>query len=307
MSSPTTEIAVAFVVREKFSWALASLRRLYAIAGAPFTLYFVEGFYPPAVLAEIDAFLAGKDNVVRIQAGRFLYPNEALNLVIERFTEPWLCLLQNDVMISGGILAQFLKSARALDCGLLMPATLDVEQGAPALHRETDAAWDIVETAGRAAVVVVDEPEIRHGCMATWQFEKHCLFMSGAAARAVWPLPPLNTREHIDLAMRLKRGGFTGYLDPLAQAMYVPTPPMPLRDFECDYFRFRWDMLRARQSHDYVRETWHIDELQDAMRFCADQNRALTPQAVLRNYTAVSELAPWPEQFALSGLQASRV
>ena len=55
-SSP--EIAVAFVIREKFACALASLRRLYALAGAPFTLYLVDGVYPREVRDEIERFLA---------------------------------------------------------------------------------------------------------------------------------------------------------------------------------------------------------------------------------------------------------
>ena len=84
MPAAQPEIAVAFIVREKFAWALASLKRLYALAGAPFTLYLVDGGYPPAVRAGLEAFLADKTNVVRIEVGRFLFPGEALNLVIER-------------------------------------------------------------------------------------------------------------------------------------------------------------------------------------------------------------------------------
>ena len=51
MPAPQPEVAVAFVIREKFAYALASLQRLYRFADAPFRLYFVDGGYPGAHFA----------------------------------------------------------------------------------------------------------------------------------------------------------------------------------------------------------------------------------------------------------------
>src|SRR5215204_4545056 len=94
-------LAIAFVVREKFGWALPALRRLYAHTGEPFRLYFVDPGYPPQVREEIDRFLAGRD-VVHIRLPGFAYPNEQINAVLPRITEPWLALFKNDTLVGPG-------------------------------------------------------------------------------------------------------------------------------------------------------------------------------------------------------------
>jgi GT2 family glycosyltransferase len=292
------EIAVAFVIREKFSWALASLRRLYALAGAPFTLYFVDSVYPSAVRAALEEFLAGKDNVVRIEAGRFLYSSEALNLVIERIAEPYLFLLQNDVLIGRHALESLLETARALDCAVVAPVILDTDTGVPAIHRDTAKPFAIVEEAGRTYVTRTAPQERLKGRPRVHHFEMHCMLMKAETARAVAPLPPLSVHEHIDLAIDLRRLGHAAYLDDRARVLYMDTPPLPLRDFECPYYRFRWDPLRARQSDGYVRSKWRLADLFDAMLFVARQHTALRPEAVLTRYESVFEADLWPEEIA---------
>lgn len=290
------DVAVAFVIREKFSWALASLKRLYALAGAPFTLYFVDGVYPQSVRAEIDAFLGVKDNVVRLEAERFLYPSEALNLVVERLREHHVLLLQNDVLISRDSLAHLLETAHLLGCDVVAPQTLDMEQGRPEVHRLTDRPRCIAEEDQRIYVERAWTPEVLRGRTRLHHFELHCALFSTAALRTVHPLPPLNTREHIDLAVAFWKQGLRAYQDDRAQAVYMPSPPLPLREYECDYFRFRWDLGRARLSHEYVENKWRLADMQSAMRFVEQQNEALAPERVLR-HDAGSETDSLPDQF----------
>ena len=118
------------------------------------------------------------------------------------------------------------------------------------------------------------------------------------AARAVALLPPLNVHEHIDLSIALWRQGRVAYLDERAKVLYAGSPPLPLRDFECPYFRFRWDPTRARQSDRYVRDKWHIADLFDVMPFVARQHLALRPESVLTRYDSAFEADSWPEEIA---------
>ena len=85
MSSSTPEIAIAFVVREKFGWALPSLQRLYRYIDQEFTLYFVDCGYPAAVRRQIGDFFRDKNNVVEIRATRYLLPNESLKSIFASF------------------------------------------------------------------------------------------------------------------------------------------------------------------------------------------------------------------------------
>ncbi len=292
------ELAVAFVIREKFSWSLASLKRLYALAGTPFTLYFVDARYPAPVRAELEAFLAGKENVVRIEVPRFLYPSEALNLVVQHAEEPWLLQLQNDVLLSRGAAASMLETARALDCGLVTPLLLDTDEGRLAAHRHSADPVRLVEESGRLVFRDDPAPERRRGRLRMHYFEMHCFLMSRAAARAVTPLAPLSVHEHIDLVAALRAAGEEAYLDENARALFLDSPPVPLRDYEAAFYRFRWEPARARLSQEYVRDRWKLAELFDVLPFVARQQAALRPESLIAGYDSLFAADLWDEALA---------
>ncbi len=296
--SQQPEVAVVFHARHRFAWTLAALRRLYALAGAAFRLYLVDGVYPREVRAELDPFLADKSDVVRIAARRFLYPNEALNLALARLTEPYVFLLQNDVLLSRGALASALAAIRRLDCDVVSPEVLDDVAGTPAAHLESSAALVIRERADGVWVEPDTSPEEHDGYRRLYHFEMHCLLLKAESLRAVGPLPPLNVHEHIDLAVALWRQNRTVYLDRASRALVMDTPPGPLRDYECPYYRFRWDAGRARQSQELVRQRWRMANLFDVMPFIREKHTALQPSAVLAGYDRALEADQWPAEIS---------
>jgi len=292
--SPQAEVGVAFVVREKFAWTLASLQRLYALAGAPFRLYFVDGGYPREVRAALDAFLAGKDNVVRLSAPRFLYPSEALNLALASITEPYVFLLQNDVLIGRDALASALEVAQRLDCDGVSPDILDCAGGAPQPHHESSLPLALRERGGQVWIERDATPEERGGHRRLPHFELHCLLLRSRTVRSLAPLAPLSVHEHVDLAVALWREDRPVYLDHRARALFMDSPPLPLRDYECAFYRFRWDRSRARLSQDYVRNKWRMGNLFDPMPFVERQHGALLPEKILTGYASALEADRWP-------------
>jgi len=294
--SQQPQVAVVFHIRHRFAWTLAALQRLYALAGAAFRLYLVDGVYPQELRAALDAFLADKTDVVRIPARRFLYPNEALNLALARITEPYAFLLQNDVLISRDALASALATIRRLDCDVVSPEVLDNVAGAPAPHHESSAALVIRERADGVWVEPDAFPEQRDGYRRLHHFEMHCLLLKAEALRAVGPLPPLNVHEHVDLAVALWRQKRTVFLDRASRALVIDTPPGPLRDYECPYYRFRWDAARARQSQELVRQRWRMANLFDVMPFIREKHTALQPAAVVAGYDSALEADQWPAE-----------
>jgi hypothetical protein len=295
---PLSDIAVAFIVREKFSWALASLRRLYALAGAPFTLYLVDSVYPARVRAEIDAFLADQTNVVRVEAGRFLFANEAISLVLRRATEPLLLVLQNDVLIARDLLKRLRESLSAVKCDVVVPLLLDIGSGHFETHRDTGDPKGLVEEDGQVFVERTVPAESVLGRSRVYQIENHCLLARADALRQLRLSPRLNTREHIDLSVALWKSGRTVFRDNAAEALFVDSPPVPLHDFDCDFYRFRWDLAAARRSNEEVRLKWRVAGMSDSLPFVERQQQALDPGAVLRGRSPASEIDPWPETFS---------
>ncbi len=276
------DIAVAFIIREKFGWTLESLRRLYANCPEPFTIYIVDCGYPPEIRAGMEAFLESRAHVEWIDADRFLYPNEALNLVTARATEPFLCKIENDVFVEPGFLGFLSETSRALDCEIVAPLTLEAEPGkAPVPHRDEDGGTRgrfEREPDGRVAVFERRSPDTEAGHTRVHRFELHAMLLKTEALRAMSPLPALNSREHLDLAMRAWTAGFRAYFDPRAVATYVYPP---IHGFDREYFRFRWDPAMALRSHAYVKATWNIRRMPRAMEFVRCHQEYLREENIL--------------------------
>jgi hypothetical protein len=298
MLSQQPEVAVAFTIRHKFKWTLASLQRLYALAGVPFRLYVVDAVYPPEVRSAIDEFLADKTNVVRLTVRRFLYPNESLNLALSGISERYVFLLQNDVLISRDALATALATAKRLDCDVVSPEVLDNAAGAPTAHHESSAALVIRERPDGLWVEADSSPERRNGYRRLHLFEMHCLLIRADALRAAGPLAPFNVHEHVDVALAWWRQGRSVYLDEASRVLVMDTPPEPLRVYEIPYYRFRWDWTRARQSQDYIREKWRMANLFDVKPFIELKHSALRPEAIVSDYGSALEADQWPAEIS---------
>ena len=272
MSSSTPEIAIAFVVREKFGWALPSLQRLYRYIDQEFTLYFVDCGYPAAVRRQIGDFFRDKNNVVEIRATRYLLPNESLNLVIDKATEKYICLVQIDVLIAPRFMDELLSTLQKRQCAIVWPMTYEIQDGKREPHRSEYTDTRIVEGKKFLQVQqvqpddkIVTDPErqIHH-------VEMHCLMMTMEAARALSPFPAINTREHIDLAVNAYRQGMSVFANEKAHANYVLPP---IFDYDADYFSFRWDLDVAIHSHNFVAERWNIQPFPIAMSFVRHHRR----------------------------------
>jgi hypothetical protein len=298
MAAP--EVAVAFTIREKFSGALASLRRLYDLAEIPFTLYFVDGRYPASMLPALQGLLADKPNVVWIAADRFLYPSEALNLVVAQAQEPLLFSLQNDVLISRSALERLVASMNRFRADIVVPTILDLVDGTPSRHRDADneAFIAFVEREGKIRGAPEAAPRWINGGRRIDYFELHCFLARTQVLRALGPLPPLNMHEHVDLSIALWRAGNSVVHDDQVRTLYAGSPPLPLRDFESPYFQFRWDAARARQSDRFLRSKWPIAELFEPDQFIQHQLQALRPEAILSRYESVFAADSWPPELA---------
>jgi hypothetical protein len=282
------QVAIAFPVREKFGWALAALRRIYAYTEVPFRLYFIDCGYPAAVRAEIDAFLAGRGNVVGIRASRFLFPNEAVNEAIARMEEPFLSIVQNDVLVHPGYMRAQLEALERFEAEVVFPLTYDYKDGAREMHRDEYTDTCIVAAEGRIRAqqprpgAAPDPDEARR----VEHFELHSLTMSARAAREFYPLPYINTREHIDLAVHAWHKRLAAVHEPRAHVGYVYPP---LREYDVDYFRFRWDRKHAAQSHVYIARRWNMHAVPGSLSFVDEHNAYADPQRVKRGAAAPSE------------------
>lgn len=282
-------VAIAFVVREKFAWALPALQRIYRYTKEPFQLYFVDCGYPPELRSEIQTFLADFDNVTWIERTTYLYPNEALNLVIKRARESYLCLIQNDVLIEENFMSELLDTFVQQGCDIVWPMTYELEGGKREPHRDEYTDTRIEEQGDTFKVQQPKSPdEIENTAVRRIDhFEMHCLMFTRKAAESLAPFPRINTREHIDCAVCAYKKGLIVFANERARANYVLPP---IHDFDADYFAFRWDAQLADASHREVALRHRISPMPSAMGFVLQHGKNALPEKRIRGGAVTSEL-----------------
>ena len=97
-----TNITIGFVPRERFSSAAESLESILTETDTPYEMLIVDCATPPAVWAEIETLIEGRDNVRVLHTDHILLPNEAKNLVINETKTEYLCLIENDNLVEPG-------------------------------------------------------------------------------------------------------------------------------------------------------------------------------------------------------------
>lgn len=275
MENSPPELAIGFIVREKFSAALESLNRIYRFTDIPFKLYFVNTGYPPAILQELQAFLQDKEHVLTLNYDRFLLPNESLNEIIQHLTEPALCVVENDVMVEPGYIQSMLKVLHRHHCGIVSPRIYH-GFGEDKLHFDPPISV-ITKQAEHYVSDVVRYPkpgyQLVEGERQIFHIEKHCFLMTQAAAKVICPLETfLNTREQIDFSLKAFEAGQTIFMDPNAYVSYMPPPIEPVDE---EFFRFRWDVDCAQFSNDYIEKKWRLLNFRKSMEFIHEMNKFL--------------------------------
>jgi hypothetical protein len=283
------KLAVAFVVREKFGWALAALRRLYAHTAEPFRLYFVDPGYPPQVLKEIDALLAGRD-VVRIKLPGFALPNEQINAVLPRVSEPWLALFKNDTLVGPRWLELMRESCARHQAAVAFPMLQETRDGEVIMHRDLMTRMVFTDVGGRLDVLRLAKPgELpidADGVHPVHLIETHGLLFRTDVAKALWPLPLISARNHLDISIHLWRRGVTVVHDP--RVVMTSVFP-PIRDYDLDFFRQRWDQHTAYESHVYIHRRWAVIKVPNALPFIRDHVEYAEAGKVQAAYDSPSE------------------
>jgi hypothetical protein len=75
----------------------------------------------------------------------------------------------------------------------------------------------------------------------------------------------LSARAEVDVSMSLYRAKVPVVFEPNARVIYVPPPPIFVD--ERDYYLFKWDLARAEQNHNTLKERWGLIDLPSSHEF----------------------------------------
>jgi hypothetical protein len=254
------------VSRDRWAPAPKSLELLLARTDERYPVVVVDGGAPGAVAAAFDrAATSGRVRIVR--RPRFLAGNEARNLGADGASTEWLAFVENDSILSDGWLDELLKVGEASAAASVYPAYLLVRQHGLEVHglgcdlevsgpegaqviRETQAfewgqRWNAIARELHPAPRLQGEPH-------AWVVRREVLERMGGFDEHL-----LGWFDHLDFALQHRALGLTAWFVPTATCIYMPPPPLALRDVPT--FALRWSTDWLIRSRDRICASWGFD------------------------------------------------
>jgi hypothetical protein len=283
-------ITIGFVPRERFSVASKCLQRIFDCTPIPFNLTVVDCNIPQVYWQQMEMVLRNRGNVRVIRVDRYLLPNQAKNLVIQKSTDDFICLMENDVLVEECWLTNLIAACEEHPADVAVPLILE-GQGGPVhfdnnlghikMAQQSDGLK--IEIVPRSTPKELDSSASRRS---THFMEVHCLLFRRKVFSRIGPFDEtLNTREHVDLSLALHSAGVPVVFEPKSRVTFLP-PPFVEPD-EREYFYFRWDIERATMCHDRIRERWNLLNLPSSIDFVKEQHRIGSTHLVRKELEAL--------------------
>lgn len=269
----SARVTLIVVPRERFSYALPALDRLYDGVGPghpPFELIYVTGGAPAAVVAGL-ARRARRHGFRLLESDCPLSPTEARNAGLAEADTDYVVFMDNDIAVHPGWLAALLRCADETGADVVCPVICwgPLRGGEPDFERvhfaggmlnireenglrrarEEDRYW------GRPWSEVSAIP--RTQCTLA---EFHCMLARRALFERTGPLDEsiYSTREHVDFSLSVAQAGGAIWVEPAARASYVL--PTAYTAADVAYHLLRWSTGWNHASLARLNRKWNLND-----------------------------------------------
>jgi GT2 family glycosyltransferase len=268
-SSADPEVTIVVSPRERFSYARQSLESVYEQTQFPFKLIYVSAGSPRRLNRYLEA-KAEERGFELIRTNRYLAPNQARNLGLSKVKSKYVVFIDNDVLFTPGWLDALVQCVEETGAWVVCPIYI---MGRPELQ--------IIHMAGGTISIQDEEGKriFRDGNRFRTKYlpdvaallqrdrsdyaEFHCMLLRTDVFERLGPLDEklLNTHEHIDISMTVRKAGGSIYIEPKAVVAYVPPPPLAWSDLR--YFMLRWSEKWSLASLRHFEDKWNVVDRTD--------------------------------------------
>lgn len=257
------KVTVVITPRDRYSGVIECIQNLYKQTPEPFLLKVVNLAYPKEIERELIQLLATKDNAELIEMG-LIIPMEAMRNVRDSITTPYVMFLDNDSNVTKGWLSPLLSIAESDEkIAIVNPLTLEkagVDIGAPLRNHMFTNEITCLEVEGTD--YLIEEKHYRRALpedipqevVASEMFELHGVLFNTKILQEI-ELPQMVIREHIDIAIQLKKLGYKVFSQPSSIVIFDNLGTrMELADMK--FFFFRWGKTLTWQSSRLFEQRW---------------------------------------------------
>ncbi|HEV7732002.1 MAG TPA: glycosyltransferase [Candidatus Binatia bacterium] len=263
MGTSGARVTIVVVARDRFSVARRSLESILAETAPPFDLVYVDGRSPRRVGRWLrrQALVHG---FRLIRSDRYLSPNVARAMGMERVTTPYAVIIDNDVVVTSGWLDPLVRCADETGACAVNPLHLEGDDPARRIIHAAGAFVTVEETAtGRVfserhrhlgePLSAVPTPFVREPCDL---LEYHCMLVRTDEFRRSGALDPaiVGTRDHMDACLSMRAAGGTLWFEPASQVVFLQPPPIAWSDYP--YFLLRWSEHWTGATLAYFEQKW---------------------------------------------------
>ena len=258
-------VTVAWVPRERWSAAVASLRSVLAHTPPGVPIVHVDGGCPPETRRRLARMLADRPRVTRLREAAYLAPNRSRNLATARASTPYVAFVDNDVLVARGWLDALVGCAEETGAWAVGPLCLqgpwrDGEihlAGGEARIEGGDASRHLVERQELLGVRVAD---VRASLLRrrTELAEFHAILVRRTALDTLGGLDEelRSFGEHTDFCLRAREGGGAIWFEPTSVVTYLQ--PTRLTRADLPFFVARWSPAWNRTSRDRFAARWNL-------------------------------------------------
>ena len=272
MDSLTSMVTIVVTQRERFSYSQKSLESLYTNTTYPFRLIYVDGNSPKLIQSHLEEQSKVKGFRL-IRKERYLFPNEARNLVLPEVDTRYVVFLDNDVEFNPGWLKALVDCAEETGAWLVGPLYCEgpLDPSGPRKDQNIHMAGGDVhfqETAGKRRLKTshrfLKRPFFKHQHefkrQPTEMIEYHCaLARTESFEKIGYPDEKLLTlAEHLDICMAVRNAGGEVYFEPDSIVSYV-TPP-PFEKYDRPFYLNRWSDENNLKSLIHFQKKWDLAE-----------------------------------------------
>jgi cellulose synthase/poly-beta-1,6-N-acetylglucosamine synthase-like glycosyltransferase len=276
-SSHQPRVTVVVSPRERFGMARSSLESIYATAGIPFDLIYIDARSPAYVSDWLKAEAPVRGFRV-IKLDRFVNPNEARNMGAAAAKSEFIAFIDNDVICADGWLAALVKAADETGSDITAPLVCEGVPLHSRVHQATgsftpDKAAFFATPHGKRELIDIMthhsiplaqvHDQLRREETDTCEF--HCLMVRRSFLEKMGPLPfdeeMYATKEHIDFCMTALKEGGKLIFEPTSIVTYVfPNRQNPMRPDDLPYFLLRWSPEWQVRSLDHIQKKWGLQD-----------------------------------------------
>lgn len=253
------------IAKDRHALTETALDCLVRNTAPPYRLIYTDGQTPDWLWQKLQQRAPEWGLELVRRTGR-LWPQALRNLVLDSIDTDYVVFIDSDVLVSPGWLEKLIACADETNAGSVGPLYLWGDGIKPPMIHVAGGYLEKISSAQGDILIQTHPFENEDYATVAAKLSRtqcdnvefHCMLIRTKALKELdgFDETILNVHEHVDIALALKKQGWTTYMEPSAQATFLHFAPYRLEDLAV--FRWRWTKTSTEASIRAFCDKWQV-------------------------------------------------